>query len=210
MTPTRREFAAGALTVAATTSLGDIALATSSPPDLILRNGRITTLDREKPDASAVAVRDGLVAGVGSDAAIMRLAGPTTKVVDLARHRLVPRLNDSHTHLIRGGLNYLLELRWDGVSSLADAMSMLKAQVARTPAPHWIRVVGGFSRHQFSEKRLPSLAEINAVAPDTPVFIMHLYDRALLNRAALKAVGASPTDRALALTAEPLRRSALR
>jgi predicted amidohydrolase YtcJ len=107
----------------------------------------------------------------------------------LAGHRLIPGLNDSHTHLIRGGLNYLLELRWDGVSSLADAMAMLRAQVAKTPAPHWIRVVGGFSQHQFVEKRLPTLAEINAVAPDTPVFIMHLYDRALLNGAALRAVG---------------------
>jgi len=68
-------------------------------------------------------------------------------------------------------------------------MAMLKAQVARTPAPQWVRVVGGFSDQQFAEKRLPTLDEINAVAPDTPVFILHLYDRALLNRAALRAVG---------------------
>jgi predicted amidohydrolase YtcJ len=80
-------------------------------------------------------------------------------------------------------------LRWDGVRSLADAMAMLAAQVARTPAPQWVRVVGGFSEHQFAEKRLPTLAELNAIAPDTPVFLLHLYDRALLNRAALRAVG---------------------
>jgi predicted amidohydrolase YtcJ len=58
-----------------------------------------------------------------------------------------------------------------------------------TPAPQWVRVVGGFSEHQFAEKRLPTLDELNAVAPDTPVFILHLYDRALLNAAALRAVG---------------------
>jgi hypothetical protein len=189
MAPNRREFTAGALALAAATSLGDIALASSSTPELILRNGRITTLDRSKPKATAIAVRDGLIAAVGADDEIMRLAGPDTRIVDLAGHRLIPGLNDSHTHLIRGGLNYLLELRWDGVSSLADAMAMLKAQVARTPAPHWVRVVGGFSRHQLTEKRLPTLAEINAAAPDTPVFLMHLYDRALLNRAALRAAG---------------------
>ena len=68
-------------------------------------------------------------------------------------------------------------------------MAMLKAQVARTPPPQWVRVVGGFTEHQFAEKRLPTLEEINAVAPDTPVFILHLYDRALLNGAALRAVG---------------------
>jgi predicted amidohydrolase YtcJ len=82
-----------------------------------------------------------------------------------------------------------MELRWDGVRSLADAMAMLKAQVAITPAPQWVRVVGGFTEHQFAEKRLPTIEELNAVAPDTPVFILHLYDRALLNGAALRAVG---------------------
>jgi hypothetical protein len=82
-----------------------------------------------------------------------------------------------------------MELRWDGVRSLADAMGMLADQVARTPAPQWVRVVGGFTEHQFAEKRLPTIAELNQVAPDTPVFILHLYDRALLNGAALRAVG---------------------
>ena len=119
----------------------------------------------------------------------MRVAGPRTRVVDAGGRRVIPGLIDSHIHVIRGGLNYNLELRWDGVRSLADAMAMLKAQVARTPAPQWVRVVGGFTEHQFAEKRLPTLEEINAAAPDTPVFILHLYDRALLNRAALRAVG---------------------
>jgi predicted amidohydrolase YtcJ len=82
-----------------------------------------------------------------------------------------------------------MELRWDGVRSLADAMNMLKRQVAVTPAPQWVRVVGGFTEQQFVEKRLPTIAELNAVAPDTPVFILHLYDRALLNAAALRVVG---------------------
>ena len=96
---------------------------------------------------------------------------------------------DNHLHIIRGGLNFNMELRWDGVRSLADAMEMLKRQIAVTPPPQWVRVVGGFTEHQFAEKRLPTLEEINAIAPDTPVFLLHLYDRALLNAAALRAVG---------------------
>ena len=68
-------------------------------------------------------------------------------------------------------------------------MRMLREQARRTPPPQWVRVVGGFSESQFAEKRLPTLAELNAAAPDTPVFILRLYDRALLNRAALRAVG---------------------
>jgi predicted amidohydrolase YtcJ len=157
--------------------------------DLILTHARITTLDPSRPEATALAVQDGLVLAVGEDREVMAHAGPGTRVIDAQGRRVVPGLHDSHTHLIRGGLNYNLELRWDGVRSLADAMAMLRAQVARTPAPQWVRVVGGFTEHQFVERRLPTLAEINAAAPDTPVFILHLYDRALLNRAALRAVG---------------------
>jgi predicted amidohydrolase YtcJ len=188
----RREVAAGAAALALT-QLGPRAGAASRsrpmPADLILRNGQLTTLDRSRPAATAVAITGGFITAVGSDQEVMRHAGRETKLIDLDGRRLIPGLNDSHTHLIRGGLNYLLELRWDGVESLADAMAMLKAQALRTPAPQWVRVVGGFTEHQFAEKRLPTLAEINAAAPETPVLIMHLYDRALLNRAALNAVG---------------------
>jgi predicted amidohydrolase YtcJ len=68
-------------------------------------------------------------------------------------------------------------------------MAMLKRQVEITPPPQWVRVVAGFTAHQFVEKRLPTIDELNAVAPDTPVFLLHLYDRAFLNAAALRAVG---------------------
>ncbi|MGB8842322.1 MAG: amidohydrolase [Aliidongia sp.] len=119
----------------------------------------------------------------------MPLAGPKTRIIDLKGRRVLPGLIDNHLHIIRGGLNFNMELRWDGVRSLADAMTMLKRQVAITPAPQWVRVIGGFTEHQFAEKRLPTIEELNAVAPDTPVFILHLYDRALLNGAALRAVG---------------------
>jgi predicted amidohydrolase YtcJ len=158
-------------------------------PDLILHRGRITTLDRSKPTASALAIKHGVFSAVGEDRAVLPLAGATTRIVDLQGRHVVPGLIDNHLHIIRGGLNFNMELRWDGVRSLADALNMLKRQVALTPAPQWVRVVGGFSAHQFVEKRLPSLEEINAIAPETPVFLLHLYDRALLNGAALRACG---------------------
>jgi predicted amidohydrolase YtcJ len=115
--------------------------------------------------------------------------GDHTLVIDLKGRRVIPGLNDSHTHPIRGGLNYNMELRWDGVPNLADALRMLKEQARRTPPPQWVRVVGGWSEFQFKERRLPTLDEINAAAPDTPVFILHLYAQAMLNKAALHAVG---------------------
>jgi predicted amidohydrolase YtcJ len=157
--------------------------------DLILRNGRFTTLDSANPSAGAIAVADGVFTAVGREDDVMRLAGASTSVIDLKGRRALPGLTDSHLHVIRGGLNFNMELRWDGLRSLADAMAMLKRQVAITPPPQWVRVIGGFTAHQFQEKRLPTIEEINAVAPDTPVFLLHLYDRALLNAAALRAVG---------------------
>ena len=157
--------------------------------DLILFNGRLHTVDRKNPTATAVAIKDGRFLAVGSDAEVMSLRGSATQVIDLQQRTVVPGLNDSHLHLIRGGLNYNLELRWEGVPSLADALRMLKDQADRTPTPQWVRVVGGWNEFQFAEKRMPTLDELNKAAPETPVFILHLYDRALLNRAALRVVG---------------------
>jgi predicted amidohydrolase YtcJ len=158
-------------------------------PDLVLHRGLITTLDRSRPTAAAVAIKQGVFSAVGEDREVLPLAGPTTRMVDLQGRRVLPGLIDNHLHIIRGGLHFNMELRWDGVRSLADAMAMLRRQIAITPPPQWVRVVGGFSEHQFAEKRLPTIEEINAIAPDTPVFLLHLYDRALLNGAALRACG---------------------
>lgn len=157
--------------------------------DLILYNGKIHSHVPENKGATAVAIKDGKFIAVGCDSDIMSLSADTTQIIDLKQKRVIPGINDSHIHLIRGGLNYNLELRWDGVPSLSDAMRMLKQQVDITPSPQWVRVVGGWSEFQFAERRMPTLAEINDIAPDTPVFILHLYDRALLNAAALRAVG---------------------
>ncbi|ORE93320.1 amidohydrolase [Aurantimonas sp. 22II-16-19i] len=156
--------------------------------DVIILNVKITTLDRANPRADAVAIRDGRFLAVGTGAEV-RAAAPDAEIIDGGGRRLIPGLIDSHIHVIRGGLNYNMELRWEGVPSLANAMAMLRRQAEKTPAPQWVRVVGGFTEHQFAEKRLPTLEEINAAAPETPVFILHLYDRALLNRAALRVVG---------------------
>ena len=120
---------------------------------------------------------------------MLALAGRDTRVIDAGGRTIIPGLIDSHLHVIRGGLNYNLELRWDGVPSLADALRILREQALRTPPGQWVRVVGGWSEFQFVEKRLPTLEELNEAAPDTPVFILHLYCQAMLNGAALRAVG---------------------
>src|SRR5215475_800350 len=155
--------------------------------DLILQNGRVTTLDPSHPSVTEIVIVGDKFAGVDNTAEFER--GPQTKIIDLGKRRVIPGLYDSHLHVIRGGLSYTMELRWEGVPSLALALMMLREQAARTPAPQWVRVVGGWSEFQFAERRMPTLDEINRAAPDTPVFILHLYDRAFLNGAALRAVG---------------------
>ncbi|HTP64189.1 MAG TPA: amidohydrolase [Geobacteraceae bacterium] len=157
-------------------------------PDLVLHNGKITTLDNAKPQASAVSISKGRITATGGEE-LLATADAGTKRIDLKGHRVIPGLNDSHIHVIRGGLNFNMELRWDGVPSLADALAMLKEQARATPPPQWVRVIGGWTEFQFAERRMPTLDEINAVSLETPVFILHLYDRAFVNGAGLRALG---------------------
>src|SRR5207253_8445822 len=156
--------------------------------DTILHNSRIAT-NQVPSFVEAVAISAGKISTAGNDDEILRLRETGTQVIDANRRTVIPGLNDSHMHPIRGGLNYNMELRWDGVPSAADALRMLKDQAQRTSPPQWVRVIGGWTEFQFAERRMPTLDEINAVAPDTPVFVLHLYDSAFLNGAALRAVG---------------------
>src|SRR6266403_2934276 len=157
--------------------------------DVITYNGKIATQNEQRSMVEAVAIRDGKFLAVGTDREMMAWRGEQTQLINLNKRTAIPGLNDSHTHLIRGGLNYNLELRWDGVPSLADGLRMLREQAQRTPPNQWVRVVGGWSEFQFAEKRMPTLDELNTAAPETPVFVLNLYAMALLNRAALRAVG---------------------
>src|SRR3989442_1421794 len=160
-----------------------------SPADLLLVNGRIATQDDRQSFVSALAIKDGRIHATGDTATVMPHRGPATRVVELNGRTVIPGLIDSHSHPIRGGLHYNLELRWDGVPSLADAMRMRREQGRRTPRNQWVRLTGGWSEFQLAEKGMPPLEELNAAAPDTPVFVLHLYASAMLNRAALRAVG---------------------
>jgi predicted amidohydrolase YtcJ len=161
-------------------------------PQLVLYHGKVTTLDPAKPEVTAVAVTDGRITATGIDDEVLALSGAGAQKIDLDGRRVIPGLNDSHLHVIRAGLFYNLELRWDGVPSVAQALEQLRVQAERTPPPQWVRVIGGWNEFQFAEGRMPTLEEINEAAPDTPVFVLHLYDSALLNRAALRALGFGP------------------
>lgn len=163
--------------------------AAQDAPDLILIRGRITTQTSTAPEAEALAIKSGRITQVGRSADLGRLAGPETRVIDLKGRRVIPGLNDSHSHYIRGGLAFTLELRWDGVPTLAEGLAMIREQAARTPAGQWVRVIGGWTPHQFAEKRLPTPAELDEAAPNTPVYIQYFYSRAIVNRTGLRVLG---------------------
>ncbi|CAN5211852.1 amidohydrolase [soil metagenome] len=157
--------------------------------DIIFYNGHFKGFGTWQKKISATAIKNKRFVSFGSDKEILKLKTHASKIIDLHNKIVIPGLNDSHIHLIRGGLNFNMELRWDGITSLHDALAMLKEQAQRTPPPQWVRVVGGWTEFQFKEKRMPTLDEINAASAETPIFILHLYDRALLNKAALHAIG---------------------
>ena len=170
--------------------------ADQTPPDLIVHNAKVTTLQTGAPEVAAFAVRGEKIVAVGGDAEIIRLRAGNTRVIDAGGRRVIPGLNDSHFHLVRGGRDYNLELRWDGVGSLQRGLQMIAEQAKRTPKGQWVRVAGGWSPYQFTERRMPTVAELNAAAPDTPVYVLFAYSEGLLNRAGVAALGWTPDTKA--------------
>jgi len=159
----------------------------SQKADIIIINAKVITMS-DPVTAEAVAVGGNKILAAGSVKDIMKLKRSTTRVIDANGKTIIPGLVDSHLHVIRGGRFYNTELRWDGVTSLSRALQMLREQAQRTPAGQWVRVVGGWNEYQFTERRLPTLAEINEATGNTPTFILYLYGKAWLNKAGLNAL----------------------
>ena len=117
--------------------------------DIIITNGKISTLDNDNTEVQAVAIRGNKIVQTGTNADVLKLKGAGTKIIDAKGNRVIPGLFDTHMHVIRGGRFYNAELRWDGVTSLKRALQMLKEQAERTPEGQWVRVVGGWNEYQF-------------------------------------------------------------
>jgi predicted amidohydrolase YtcJ len=162
---------------------------------LVLRGGRITTGVRGAPEATALAVLDGRIAVVGDEAQVQELVDAGARVVDLGGRRVVPGLIDGHLHLVRAGLTWSTEVRWDQVPSLREALGLLAAAARERPPGTWVRVLGGWHHGQFAERRQPTREDLDAVAPDHPVQVQLLYSHAVLNTAALRATGMADADR---------------
>jgi predicted amidohydrolase YtcJ len=163
------------------------AAARAQSADTILVNGKIVVYD--SAPAEALAVREGKIAAIGRSADIRALAGPSTRIVDLAGRTVIPGLIDSHIHAIRAGLTYTTEVHWIGARTLAEALDRIRTAARTAPKGAWLVVAGGWTERQFAEDRRPTQAEIAAAAPDHHVYVQLLYSRVLLSPGGYEALG---------------------
>ncbi|MFD2738813.1 amidohydrolase [Sulfitobacter aestuarii] len=158
--------------------------------DLIVMNaGTVFADGAATSETTAFAVRDGTFVALGSDDDIEAYRGDDTQVIDADGRTVIPGLNDSHSHQIRGGRFYNLETRWDGIPTLKEALERIRTEADRVPEGEWVRVIGGWSPYQFEENRMPTVDELNEAAPDTPVFVLFLYSQGFLNKAGVETLG---------------------
>jgi hypothetical protein len=149
--------------------------------DAILINGKILTADAQFSVHQALAVRDGKIAAVGTNAEIRKTAGPKSQVIDLGGRTVIPGLIDSHMHAIRAASFFATEVNWAGVPTLAEALDRIRQSAAVRKPGQWIIVGGGWKAEQFKEKRPPTQAELTAAAGDHPAYIQLLYQWVLMN-----------------------------
>ncbi|MGZ8531548.1 MAG: amidohydrolase [Candidatus Binatia bacterium] len=164
-------------------------LAVKSAADIVLRGGKIVTVDGAFSIKQAVAIRDGRFVAVGSDGEIRDYIGQGTRVIDLLGRTVIPGLNDSHIHATEAGLSWDAELHWELNHTLADGLRQIATATKGKAPGNWIVVGGGWVPTQFAERRFPTRDELDTLAPKHPVYIQYLRQGALLNSAALAALG---------------------
>jgi len=185
----RRDFIKAAAAVAGGTAFGGTAAAASGvtvlenkpravvkrpsacddSQSLALVNGKFLTMDDKDSVISAVAIHDGRIAEIGRHAQAL---GPCAQTINLKGATVIPGLIDSHVHFIRCGINPGHEVRIiETATSIAELQQMISDRARTVPAPDFITCIGGWNRNGFTEKRLPTLAELNAAAPRNPVYL---------------------------------------
>jgi len=164
--------------------------AQQAPPDLILSNGKIVTVDDRFTIAQAVAVRGDRIVAVGANAEISRLAGATTRRIDLGGRTVTPGLIDNHMHLLRGATTWMRELRFDGVESRKKAIDLIQARAKAEGPGAWVFNIGGWAHQQFADDPKPfTREELDRIAPDNPVALQESYYQVFLNSKGLHEFG---------------------
>ena len=161
--------------------------------DLVMRNGKVITVDAKDTIAEAVAVWNGIIVRVGTNGDIEPLIGEETKTIDLAGRTMVPGFIDSHTHNVLIGeflYNFkLLDMAAELNPSIVDLQQRIREKVKETPKGDWI---GGrnFDPEGIREGRWPTRDELDVAAPENPLIIMiRGYHASVVNSRALELAG---------------------
>jgi hypothetical protein len=173
--------------------------ATAAPPgegcagaDLILSDGHIVTMDDRDTVVEALAVKDGRIAAVGSTAEVSRCAHAATRRLDLQGRTVLPGLIDVHTHAIdwaKGILRGEIATGYPAVRSVGDIVAAVRERARTAPAGSWIRS-GGWDDSKLAERRYLTRADIDAVSPEHPVYLVHVSGHlAVANTVALRLAG---------------------
>ena len=169
--------------------------ATAQTADTILINGKIVTVDAKESVVEALAIRDGRIVATGTSAAMRKLAGPGARTIDVQGRTVIPGLIDSHLHAIRAALSFSSEVNWIGAKSIEEALGRIRKAAQTKPRGSWLIVAGGWNEQQFAERRRPTQAELEAAAPDNPVYVQLGYGWAVLTDDGLRALNlASDAD----------------
>ena len=137
--------------------------------DLHLTNGKIMTLDKQNTVVSDIVIQDGKFAAVGKTGDTR--TSPCTRTINLRGRTVVPGLIDNHNHIVLLGMRPGYDIRLETATSIADIQAMLKAKAKTVPAGSFITTLGDFNAKQVTEKRLPTLAELDAALPDHPYLL---------------------------------------
>jgi predicted amidohydrolase YtcJ len=167
----------------------------AEPAELVLRNGLVLTIDAQDTVAHAVAIRNGRVVAVGSDAVVAKLVGPHTRVIDLAGKTVTPGMIDTHAHVLEGVTEAMYKADLAQASSVAEILILMKAQAEKTPAGDWAQGFG-WNEGVIAEHRGPTLQELDAVTPGHPVLLENVtHHYAIVNSAALAKLGMDATTK---------------
>lgn len=184
-----------AFVLIATVALSACAGPEGEAPDMLMVNGKVLTVDGSFSVAQALAIRSGQIVATGSSESIRRLAGASTRVVDLGGRTVIPGLIDNHTHAIRAAEHWVHEARIDGVTSRRRALDIIASRAKALKPGEWVLVLGGWTEDQFVDRKGGfTREELDAAAPDNPVLAQVLFARGYANTLALRAAGLDKED----------------
>jgi predicted amidohydrolase YtcJ len=156
----------------AAVALNGIEPEAQAPADTVLINGAVLTVDRTDSVAQAVAIAGGQIAAVGTTARIKAMAGPKTEVIDLRGRAVTPGLIDTHVHFSAAASLFTVDLGDTDVKSIEEVKRRVAAQVAKLKPGEWVRG-RGWDEGKYAERRYITAADLDAVAPNNPVWLTH-------------------------------------